>query len=568
MIGRFLATCTVFALCLAACGDPGLPRLVDDQQAARLIQAVQQAVDNQGRDETPTGTVAGAIVTIYDNHGNQSSAGVFGNDLTACVIQAATRLGVTGIEPTFVSVHVLRDLRKVRWARLREAGFGYHRGLYAVARVSGGKARAFSEVDMHVRGLTVEAALSRLNDGKGTALHGKMPADGAYLAATESFTNDPTGRLVRLYRASSPLPSLTGSQIGAYLLLGGDYLCRLLQDDNRFVYEGDVGRDTTTNNYNQLRHAGTIYALYQLYQATGVPTYRETADRAWTWLMAQVRTDRDSRGNVCAYTVEDGKIKLGSSGLTLIALSERLRINRNDADLALGRQLANHILRSQRPNGSLASYHALPGKKAKRQRSIYYPGEAMLGLIRFYQFDPNPAYVNAVAKAADYLIHDRWRVIGLELFVPPDAWLMLALNELHQVRPQADYADYCLKLADGMMADQLLADWQVPYPDYRGGYFPYAPQVTPAGSRMEGLTAAYLVAQRTGRDTTALKRTIAAAARFQLQCMIRPEFAHLYPKPQMALGAFRHSPISNRVRIDYNQHNISGLLVAAKILSN
>ncbi len=527
---------------------------------------------NQGRDETTAGRAIGVVLSIYDGEGHRATAGTFGNEIADCVNLAAMRLGAEYVahdifEPTFVSVHILRDLRPVRWPRLREFGFGYHRGLYSLVYINHRDAWVLTDVDLHLQDLSVASAMNRLVHGKAPRMYGGGPRDGMFLTATESFTHDAQGGLVRLYRASSLLPWVDAALIKQDVRLAGDYLCGLLRDDNRFVYEGDIGRDRDSAGYNQLRHAGTIYALYQLYEATGEPRYRETADRAWQWLLRQFKTDRDARGDLCAYTVENGQIKLGASGLALVALSERLRVNRDEADLTLGRQLANHLLRNQNADGSFNSYYSASTKKISRERSIYYPGEAMLGLIRFYRVEPNPVYLAAVSKAAHYLIHDRWRVIGLELYAPPDAWLMLALNDLHQIKPDNDYADYCLKLADGMMADQLLAGWQAPYADYRGGYFPYPPQVTPAGSRLEGLTAAYLLAKRAGRDTTALRRTIMEAARFQLQCMVRPEFAHLYPKPRRALGAFRESPLSNHVRIDYNQHNISGLLVAAKILA-
>ena len=567
---RLCLLCGLF-FAAGACGNPNLAPLMNDQTALHLIKSARLALLNEGRDETGSGRAVGVIVTIYDGEGQRASVGVFGDEVTDCVNRAAARLGKTVVEkdrldPAFLSIHILRDLRPVRWARLRDSGFGYHRGLYSVMQIKNGETRAFTDVDMHVQGLSVAAAIRRLDQDKGTALFGKAPAQGVFLAATESFTHDEQGGLVRLYRASTLLPKAGAAQIMQGVRLGGDFLCGLLRDDNRFIYEGDVGRDHYDNTYNQLRHSGTIYALYQLYEATGEERYRQTADRAWQWLLKQLRTDRDAHGNVCAFTVEVGKVKLGSSGLALIALSERLRINRTEADLKLGRELANHLLRGQNENGSFNSYHPLKGKKTSRYRSIYYPGEAMLGLIRFYHFDPNPAYLNAVAKGAHYLIYDKWRVIGLELFVLPDAWLMLALNDLHQVQPREDYVDYGLKIADGMMADQLLAGWQTPYPDYRGGYFPYPPQVTPAGARLEGLTATYLMARRAGRDVAALRRTIAEAARFEVERVIRPEFVFLYPNPHRALGAFRNSPISNRVRIDFNQHNISGLLVAAKIL--
>lgn len=552
--------------------NPDPPALLDQAGREKLFQIAHLSLSGEGSDETPLGEVAGAIVAVYDGKGESARIGWFHDDLTTAVNAAAKRLLVkyveTGrIQPKFLSVHILRDMRRVGSTWLREKGFGYHRGLSAVIKAEGKKAYAFSDVDMHVRGYRLDYALKKLKENRGLPMYGNPPKKGAFLATTESYTEDDQGRIVRLYRASTLLSSVDSDMIMQSCRLGGDYLCNLLRNDNQFLYEGDVGRDKYHKAYNLLRHAGTIYSLYQLHLATNVPRYRETADRAWRWLLAQIKTDRDENDQICAFPVEKGNVKLGGAGLTLIALSEKLSIERREADLELGRQLARHILRSQRKNGSFQSYWPYKNKKAKRRRSIYYPGEAMLGLMRFYKHEPNEKYVEAVARGAGYYIHERWRIIGLELNVPPDAWLMLALNELHKVKPQKDVADYCLKLADGMMNDQFLADWLIPYPDYRGGFFPYPPMVTPAGARIEGLTAAYRLAQRVNADTKDLRRTIVESARFQIERVIRPEFVHLYPNRRRGLGAFRHSPTSNRIRIDFNQHNISGLLISAQIMA-
>jgi len=186
--------------------------------------------------------------------------------------------------------------------------------------------------------------------------------------------------------------------------------------------------------------------------------------------------------------------------------------------------------------------------------------------MRFYAHDPDPRYVETVERGVNYMIDERFKIIGWRLYVPLDAWLMLALDEIDKVRPNEKYVDYSLLLADEMINDQINRDWETFFPDYLGGFFPYPPSVTPNGSRLEGLTASYLTAKRHNKATPELRRSIELSARFGVERAVRPEFAHLYPNPKRALGAFRNTPISNGVRIDNNQHNISGLLVAAEIL--
>jgi len=559
----------IFAIGLAGCGAP--QPLLSGQEPVNPLDLVHRVWQGEKPAFSVKGKIEGAIVAVYGPNGKIGGAGFLADNFSSAVTGATLALRekyASSLPPDGLrfSVHLLRNAKSLKWAWLRELGVGYSRGLYALIRFSGDRSFGFSDTDLHVAGYALPEAVEKLGQNEGTPISGTAARKGLYLARTESYTEDGAGGVVRLYRASTLLPAVDSAAIRQACRAGGDYLCRILQDDDQFLYEGDLGRDKYKTTYNVLRHEGTTYALYQLYLATREERYRLAADKAWSWVLKQIRSDTDKAGRQCSFPIEDKQVKLGGTGLALIALSERLKVQSTPGDLRLGMQLANHILRSQNPDGSFESYWPYKGRKAKKYRSIYYPGEALLGLMRFYELKPDPEYLACAERGAHYFIHERWRLLGMEFSVPPDAWLMLALNELHKVHPRKDYADYCLRIADAMAADQLLAGWQVPYPDYRGGYFPYPPNVTPAGSRMEGLTAAYRLATRANRDTRPLRRVIAEAARFQIERQIRPAFVHLYPNPARAIGAFRDSPISNDIRIDFNQHNISGLLVAAEIL--
>jgi hypothetical protein len=568
-------------------GDPHLPPLLDAAAAAALIQSARAQLRGESPPAAAAGgsaAVIGAVVAIYNEDGPRAAAGCFGTDARQAVACAAGKLrpGAAnfGEAPTdLVSLHLLRELRPATPLWLRDRGWGHSRGLYSTLLAGDEGARLLTDVQMHVGSYNVSRALEALEHERGVKMSGEAPKEGRFLIPTESWT-EYEGKPVALYRASTILPPPDGKQIVEYCKLAGDYLAKIQQDDNKWLYEGDVGRDRYGKTYNTLRHAGTVYALYQLYEVTGVARYKDTADRGWAWLLEQIERENDEAGAPCAFVVErhtaesGGKrrttytVKLGGTGLTLLALAERLKVAPNDADLALGKALANHILRSQNPDGSFQDYWAYKTAHAKERRSEYYPGEAMLGLIRFYGIDPDPRYLAAMERGAHYAIHDHYTILGEQFYVPLDAWFSVALGELHKVQPKKEYADYCLMLTDMELNDQMAAKWQIFYPDYDGGYWPYPPGGTPAGSRAEGITACCEAAQRAGYDVRELKERIRKSARFQLERMVRPEFAHLYPNSRRALGAIRSTPVGNVVRIDANQHNISSLLVAARILGD
>jgi hypothetical protein len=147
--------------------------------------------------------------------------------------------------------------------------------------------------------------------------------------------------------------------------------------------------------------------------------------------------------------------------------------------------------------------------------------------------------------------------------LPPDAWLMQALEALYNIGHEKKYADHALALAQAMIADQY---GDSDPPDYSGGFGPGPPRATPAASRAEGLVAAYRIARSIG-DSRApkLASALKKCVRFQLSQQFTAANSASLPNPRRAAGGFREGPTTLRVRIDFVQHNISSLLGIAAL---
>jgi uncharacterized protein YyaL (SSP411 family) len=255
----------------------------------------------------------------------------------------------------------------------------------------------------------------------------------------------------------------------------------------------------------------------------------------------------------------DGKAKLGANGLALIAITRQMEHGGGRGDRAAALKLADLVLAMQRKDGSFDTHYKLPGIQTETTESLYYPGEAMLGLMRLFKITGDKRLLEAARRGANYLI-ERQRAMEA---LPADAWLMQTLESLHNVGHENRYADHAIALAEAMIADQYTDD---DAPGYAGGFGPGAPRATPAASRAEGLLAAYRVALSSG-DARAAKiaNALKASARFQLSQELTAETEEVR-NPRAAAGGFRESTTSMRVRIDYVQHNISSLLGIAETL--
>ena len=344
---------------------------------------------------------------------------------------------------------------------------------------------------------------------------------------------------------------------------GGRYLERAVLDDGRFVYSYLPKAGAATNAYNMVRHAGTIYSMLELYGVERQPSLLAAAERAIRYLLEHVEPFGDGEGVVLAF---GGKIKLGGVALAAVALSEHVRVTGDQAHLDVVRRLCRYILDSQLPSGEFIHQRAHPGHEILDFVSLYYPGEALLALLRYHRADPALAgtaegelLLDAAERGARYLIEVRDRDVPLAE-LPHDHWLVYALNELYRARPRPLYLEQSLKIVDAIRSKQRR---ESTIPDLIGSYYD-PPRTAPTATRSEALLTACRVARHAGREDDArdLFDVAKPSLGFQLSTQVDAARALYLPNPQNALGGFTRGLTNYEIRIDYVQHNISAFLLA------
>ena len=346
---------------------------------------------------------------------------------------------------------------------------------------------------------------------------------------------------------------------------GGEYLIRMQKEDGSFTYTYNAATDRSgEGEYNILRHAGTAFSLFDLYAYTKDARYLAAANSAIEYLKTRFKPATES--NTLYVLDNDGKAKLGANGLALLAMSRQLALDPSSGDRAASTRLANQILAMQQPDGSFISYYRVLGDEPEGSTSLYYPGEAILGLVEFYRVTPGEKrLLDSALRGADYLIESQREVAEL----PPDVWLMQALEALHKLKPNPRYVAHAMDLATAMMRD-LYTGPETPErylgDKFIGGYGPGEPRLTAAAARSEGILSAYRMA-RAVKDPRAasLLAALKSSGRFQMAHQFMEDDAGWLPAPELAAGGFRASLSSTRVRIDYVQHNISALLGLAQV---
>ncbi|MFQ5733019.1 MAG: hypothetical protein ACE5KM_13845 [Planctomycetaceae bacterium] len=352
--------------------------------------------------------------------------------------------------------------------------------------------------------------------------------------------------------------------------LSAAYLRTSVGDDGRFVYRVNLDpHSKPPRRYNMLRHAGAIYALaeYQrrnpsektqvaLHKAIG---YLRTSFAPVTGPSPMLAVWSDSTINGLD---APRQCKLGAAGLALIALCTTEDVLPGSTELDELRSLGRFLLFMQNADGSYTSkYVPSTGGRDDRWRSLYYPGEAALGLIRLYERDPSPEWLRSAARALAYLA----RVRKGRRQVPADHWALLATARLLPLcgRSRTEDVDRdALEEHAAQICESILnARPEFPTGSKLRGGFVKDGRTCPTATRLEGLLAGLecLSARRT-QLRERVERTARTAAEFLLRCqLVRGKFAGGMPRAMARVrnrrpASARFNRRAGEIRIDYVQH--------------
>ncbi len=380
---------------------------------------------------------------------------------------------------------------------------------------------------------------------------------GRYVSLTENVS------IIRGHREHIELSKVVARERA---LVGANYLARSVRADGSFVYQYESGLNRESADYNFVRHAGTLWSMLDLLADENEPSLanllRSAIDRAARFLCGTI--EPYGKGLVVN---EFGTAKLGGNGLALVALAEYYRLAPSPELLEQMRGLARWIVASQNDEGEYASHKIdLETGVVSRFVSDYYPGEAILGLMRLYAIDPDEAWMGSAVAASRWLIHVRDK--GKELAeLEHDHWLLYGLNEVYRVEQDNDFLVHTRLLVEAIVTTQLgsARGPAAVHPDWRGGWYE-PPRTTPVACRVEGLMAAVKLLGDFGEpeETKPLLTAVENALKFMLQNQLWKEKLMFLPDPERARGGF-HSDFKNwHVRIDFVQHSISALIAYAR----
>jgi len=364
-------------------------------------------------------------------------------------------------------------------------------------------------------------------------------------------------------RRTAPADGPSLPQIENAAALSAGYLVRACASTGRFAYRVDTGSGVALRSYNVVRHAGAIYALAVWNRSHPDRAAVDAMARAAAFLRANyLGAGADGRSDTLAIWSRPGastsEASLGAAGLGLVAMTATEQARPRSVPLAEMQGLGRFLAFLEKSDGSFYSrYRAESGADGDWQ-SLYYPGEAALGLVSLYELDHSPQWLTAAGRALSYLARSRAAAGDL----PADHWALIATARLlpYYARSgcpasRAELVAHAARICRSILRDRPTG------PDGRldGGFDP-AGRTTPTATRLEGLLAALEFLPDDGSD---LRPGIEAAVRSGAAFLLRAQIgagAYAGGMPMAMPGGSAASARASDVRIDYVQHALCAWL--------
>ena len=268
--------------------------------------------------------------------------------------------------------------------------------------------------------------------------------------------------------------------------------------NGKFIYRKHISSEFKYQNkkYNALRHAGVLYSMYLCERYLNDSSLRKQRLIASAYFVKNyVRCINNDQYAVISKKEEgvkdDGTAKLGGSGLALISLSNLYPERLIEKKVLTG--LAGFIVSMQRPDGNYAPKYLVHENMIDTlSLSLYYPGEAAMGLLYLNDVLPDMKWVLSAKKALLYLSQKR-KELGIN--VEFDHWAMLATWKLFSIKENTLSNDERLllekhaeQMANSIIYQQNMDSTDLYYGSLKGNIRPCS-----IGTKMEGLIAVYQI---------------------------------------------------------------------------
>jgi hypothetical protein len=361
-------------------------------------------------------------------------------------------------------------------------------------------------------------------------------------------------------------PDIAVAEVETAAAAAVDWIVDNQRPDGRGLYEYDRVADRASDDYNIVRHAGVMMALYQA-AARGHVGARESADRGLGWALDHLVERHGWAGVTTTSTVQ-----AGTNALLVAGLVERRELTGDTTYDDVMTRLARFLDSQVEESGALLAYYDLePDRPRADVYSIYYTGEAYWALGRMHRTFPESGWGTTADRMGNYMatvrddvediwppLADHWSGYGLgETAAFPDrpAGAPLTDAELDFVRRQGGLIGQRVR-----SISQRFGPWG---PAVRGTFTPRGGGYGVFGEGLAGLWRASVLDDRLEPERDVLAQRATCISALALEAQTGADEAGGYAAPGKVEGAWF---IDDLTRMDDQQHALSALLFTVPIL--
>jgi len=314
----------------------------------------------------------------------------------------------------------------------------------------------------------------------------------------------------------------------------------------RYIYdaENDVYDDS---NYNIVRHAGTTYAILDLYKELEEEKYLAVGLAGLEYLL-----EFTYKINWNEWAINYNlKMKVGTVSLAILGIVRYWQATGNENYNIYVEKFANFIVSQQRNDGAFAGIYG------KKEENLYYSGEAFYALAMAYDMLEKKEYLKAIEDALEFYWSSDYDYDD-SAFIP---WASSGCAKWFRLTDDDKFLDFCFEMTDIQIARQYLVDELDDLGNSIYGCI-NGPTVN-TGVYLEGIGDALRVAksEEDNKRINNYYNCLKAGIEWVLSLQFRKE--KQLGRPQRAFGGFHRGfdvDDAYLIRIDYTQHAISALL--------
>lgn len=376
----------------------------------------------------------------------------------------------------------------------------------------------------------------------------------------KTFYQEKAGaEVVELFRAHERRGKVDRGDLRRSLVMAGEYLLRHQRDNGLYTYLWHAKNAYAERDESLIRQAGTAWSVLKLARLMKRADFEKSGLKAVEYFRGALRGD-DERG--FKYLVDGEKgANVGIAALTALALFEATKTGKCDCDEDL-RGLLDFLVSQQRKDGSFKTHFAYkPSEDYPHPPSKYYPQEAVYALAEIGRGLGDEKLLAAARKGAKYLLDEKRENPRAAARV--DHWLVMGIDVLEDAGGGLLNAGPVFEVIEKVME---LRNTDGPA-DVRGSIdttpFPRGPT---AATLNEAFGAAGRMLKRRKKSASRIEEVMRGLAAFQLRHQVTETDSYYMKEPDKARGGFRLTLLSDEIRVDFQQHNVLGLLEALEVM--